>query len=631
MILAVVAAVIVAVLCWSTCAWYVVILLCTVAGAAGGAVGAAIEGTPIGQGALVGAQIGFMIGCFAVAAGGATNPTAGPFTGGEGFNTFNIPIPASPKIAVSLALGTLSKMYMEVEKYKNVGDEMDAFAKEVNKLKEKARYRENAIHLAMSMIVDNPNKVQDWNDVDGDNDRNEFVTHFSDWWKRRMMCLKGENSMCGGNPYAGAWIDYGVQNFLYQAQAFSNTVKWWYEGDEYNLGYAERADYRWTIDADGEDLAVPGRCITDWTGNTVCNGVIAGLLRTLSLGQPPLDRSYGTSYALPGPTPAEMNAWGAIECCPDPEPGDDEPCDGMPLCSQNPPPYGYDNCDKFADFIRDTAMFIDELVAENLGDQWEQWIDFFYDRDDPSDPDTIYNQLEYQRVGMGGLRSQLMAIRDQRVCTQGSYYDPADLNSCQVGCWEYVWDPVNSTYILAWNPAAVCYQCFTNPPCYYTDYWGNRVGTVDQDYDDEFYPAFYANDIMTAKVTEFRDQIKQFAEYIGYGDAGSTLIDDVGGSDPRHVKYQWSDLRGTTTVEVHIGDFKVPKIKTKKSWSKVCAVLKDYKDLNGQRCWVRVTRRAPEKELGPLGKWNPFARSVTKVSRAYYSYNKLGLKDTKMP
>ena len=156
-------------------------------------------------------------------------------------------------------------------------------------------------------------------------------------------------------------------------------------------------------------------------------------------------------------------------------------------------------------------------------------------------------------------------------------------------------------------------------------------GPIDEPTNDEFGPAIAAIDDLIGRMTDFRTRIKDWSDEMdSYID--NVLPGEYGEKNP--IEYRWTDARGESRVVVQAGDFQMPSIGRKKTgnllgcnWlkGKTCAVLEGYTDAD--RCWIKVTRYPPTNvSLGALGRWNPFIQGVSKVSKAYYDIDEVGIK-----
>ena len=182
-----------------------------VGGAVGGAAGAAISGTPILQGAIQGAMIGAAIGGAAYMGAGAfglesalfTPVTAAEGLGAqaagstviwEGSQAYILSTTLIPSAAGAVAGGALSasaSLYNAYVADQNQAAAFTAAARMLNGLLDYDRYRESVLLQVFSQTVDDPNKDIDVDDLNGNGDITDKVSHFLYYWAGRMSYLKG--------------------------------------------------------------------------------------------------------------------------------------------------------------------------------------------------------------------------------------------------------------------------------------------------------------------------------------------------------------------------------------------------------------------------------------------------------
>lgn len=187
-----------------------------VGGAAGGAAGGAWAGTGAGIGALQGASIGAAIGGGVGAFGhfGATAAVAGSSTGvgtvsaggvlsstglvgTASVSGASVALPAvvalTPSVIGAVAGGALaagSNILSGVVQEQISSDAFARVSKSLTGLPDYDRIREGMFLQALSQVVDDPNRVQDVNDSDGDGDTQEQVPAFQHWIDTRATGLK---------------------------------------------------------------------------------------------------------------------------------------------------------------------------------------------------------------------------------------------------------------------------------------------------------------------------------------------------------------------------------------------------------------------------------------------------------
>lgn len=543
-----------------------------IGGMIGGMSGAAIDGTSIAQGALTGFTIGVALGTIAAGIGGLTVETIIP-------GVSVMVTESTPAFIVLGALSVAATLYTDVQKNMAIGDVLKQIEKDMAKLNERDRFKETAVYTALSRVVDDPNKVPDAQDMNGNGNYSELVPAFYAWWHLRMLQYANAASVQAG--YAQAFVN-AIQNFT----SYLNSAS----------GILDRLDYKWIPREDG-----------DWAVTGTDDGPIVALLRGLDSVP-----AYRTTHWKLGPSPDAMNAWLDEDCC-----SGDEPTCPYPRCSADPA--GFDDIDKLGDNLRGMAIVLNGMLGqEGLAATWPQWIYYFYNyqnsgEDAPPDSDSYYDYLNRQITMLQDLRSQIIDIRDNR------------LPDCHVGCrdvttgvcapcstgaghWEVWW------FSTVWVPDG---DCLMSPPTpAYPCRLSTGGGTINDDLVDDFQPALNAIDSLMGEMSNFAAAIRNFIDQINsaYGNLG-TLSGSCG---ENCVMYTWEDARGIEQVRVDVGPFLMPRYDTKKSWSKTCIRLIWFWDMD--RCWVRVTRWDPRPTVGILGRWNPFNRGVTKIGKAYYGW-----------
>lgn len=135
---------------------------------------------------------------------------------------------------------------------------------------------------------------------------------------------------------------------------------------------------------------------------------------------------------------------------------------------------------------------------------------------------------------------------------------------------------------------------------------------------------------LISQINTFRNASQAYynAMTIAYS---SLTIATLSGANP--VVYSWGDSRGSHSITVEVGPFKLARMEKsgscKKFVGKQCLKLKDYTDAG--RCWVKITRQDPTNQPVGSGRvgfgwWNPFSSgTITKTGRVYYSYDRVGL------
>ena len=100
------------------------------------------------------------------------------------------------------------------------------------------------------------------------------------------------------------------------------------------------------------------------------------------------------------------------------------------------------------------------------------------------------------------------------------------------------------------------------------------------------------------------------------------------------LEYWWKDTRGTLSVTVEVGPFRLPRTKKTKSgnwlFNKTCIRLVDGEDASGSRTWVKITRQDPTNapSRSVLWPWNPSDGTITKCAGARFNWESVGLART---
>jgi len=186
-----------------------VIAAATAAGAAAGVVAASFAGTSVLQGALQGAIMGAAIGGGATAGAeigagaGASGLSPGEVVGLAEMQATGLAnelgVAAASQIAAyttagiivggSLATGT--SLYNAYVADQNQAAAFAAASRMLNGLPAYDLVRESVLLQVFSQTVDDPNKDIDSDDLNGNGDVNEKVSHFLYWWGGRASYLKG--------------------------------------------------------------------------------------------------------------------------------------------------------------------------------------------------------------------------------------------------------------------------------------------------------------------------------------------------------------------------------------------------------------------------------------------------------
>ncbi len=233
------------------------------------------------------------------------------------------------------------------------------------------------------------------------------------------------------------------------------------------------------------------------------------------------------------------------------------------------------------------------LSLEQLANSWEDWIEVFDDNDDTNKGDFYDELLIFLNggpdfLGIGHWPDEMQKIRVEKLlpCLIGSCADPS---------------------------REIC-----NPACRLGDLAGKIPGSIDYDQEDEFTPARDVVNEVYDKIFEFRNDTRTFRKD----------LDRIAGKDvtvPDFVTYKWHDERGdhAITVETHFQVPRIKKYKKNESWGglvkDVCVGIVPQYDTPT----VSINRQYSDinRQIGILGKWNPFRGTIKKACKAYWHFS----------
>ena len=554
-------------------------------GAVGGAIGAAIEGSNIFQGMILGAQIGAAIGGLY----GYTHPTMVEKTITTPQGLAKTIVPAGPTlidVGVSI-LGAGATTYNLVEADRQFSALLSSLARQISGSgNAETSLREGAIFQALSQVVDDPNQIQDLEDIDIDHDYSEKIPYFYYWFYKRGEVFKETLPP----------IERIVEAFLKNDSSPAETMSQFAYSAYSNGGSLSREEI------EGSD------------------GSIVSVFRAL----------YQSGFAndifwKPGPTREEIANY-SCNC------GGDENC----TC---PPLPGYDELDDLVDELQffwqlvdgggvdEEGNPIDPLRKQDtysLAQEWDTWMGFFYDPDETEESkddyytvftDAVEGNSQKGTVGLYAWKEEIENVKKK-------------LPFCQFECL----DRVTGTYYSCTYQEAVnnTGAKVANPVCYTErDARDNLIdfGSIDEDMDDEFKIAEADIDDIINHLNSFKESAKDaYTEMNNVKVAGG--INEWGGENP--VTYSWRDSRGEHSVSVEVSKFKIPKLKKKKSFFKVCVYIKHKEG----KVWVSIKREDPaNKEISAGGIFsflgNPFSSSnnieIWRTGHAEFHYKHVKL------
>jgi len=429
-------------------------------------------------------------------------------------------------------------------------------ASSLNKLSDRATYRENAFLSALSKIVDDPRTHPDVNDINNNGSFDDEIPYFAYWWDHRTTLLED------GYESAASSIVTPIRLF------FENEVE--------------------DLENDRVTTVVPnlGR---EERGET--EGLVTELVRYL----------YNNGYSAQinfwqyGPTQDQWEYW---QTC-NPEVPGQEDCVEEYLINN-----GYDGLDLAIDEYylravtvatahRDLGYEALASQAFNIEDSWLGWYyddvtEPGYEEEDDSSFGYVFDKIENGDpimgiVGMNSWKGQLESIENSLPECQ---YDPVFGNILNA--------PLPCRSPVAWEP-------------------GIYYATIDTDPDDDFDPVYDAIDELLIISSNFRNEAEAFyteieQEYILHFDDELT---EFGGALDSMITYDWYDAQNERhIVTVETKKFSVPYItdppKESGNWlcNKKCWYLRSHKDDDGSKTKIKVTREDPsEKATGILGFW----------------------------
>lgn len=456
------------------------------------------------------------------------------------------------------ALTAGATLYNAYVSDQNVAAAFDAAAKALNGLSEYDRFRESVFLQAIPAVIDDPNKVQDINDVDGDGDVEEKISQFFVLWDKRVNGLLAKTSD----------LKEVTANFV-------------------NGPLTEFRSYLENLIPYPADPDNPcDQPLTDFSRQEIeCqDGKIVEFMRLLYNNNYKLGNSLSPIFQ-PGPSAAELKAWEKIDC---------NDCDV-------PPPAGYDELDYVIHQVGNVIEAMDAVKGQSidaLSSDWQSWATMFYDPEDV-EGDDFYEQLNQLITGTHN------PSNPPEYGIEGWISEINETIALLPVCQSETIDPITG---LSQPCNDIC-----NPIC---------KTSTDTDIADEFVEVKSDLTAFIDNINAFRGACKQYYEAMkSIGDAEDTTPGNLTGKNP--MEYTWADARGEHKVTIEVGNYKLARIKVKKSFFQTCLILKNYKDSDGSDTWIKITRQdPPEKALGILGKWSPSAgRPISRLSRSAYSYN----------
>ena len=415
-LLAIILAIIVAVVLTYLCpalAWYWVALAAAIAGMIGGlivhgtakgAVMGAIQGAMIGAAVAGGAHMGGKLFAKEAAAEGAMcSVPQEAITAGE-LSAMEVPsilapgmvtIPSTTGAIVGVSLAAGANIYTGAMSDKSMEAGMEHFAKALGGLPDYESVREGVFLYVFSGTVDDPNKVQDTNDIDCDGKIDDEIPQFSVWWDEHIKDLKAS---------LGSGVDV-IADFL------NNSLKPFKDTTEEFVSGVDRGG----VECDCSDREGPAMEL--WQALETCD--------------------YEISFWEPGPGKLSLVEWYKKDC---------EDC---------PPPSGYDDVDGARYHMEEFIDYAEGILEQDAGDLDKNydWIDLLYNTKD-SDGSGFYDDLALIASVIPEWIKEIEDRRDELPGCQLEYLKPGLHHSPIIERKEHV--PFCNEYL---PPDSLIYPC----------------------------------------------------------------------------------------------------------------------------------------------------------------------------
>lgn len=570
------------------------------AGAVGGAIGGGIAGTGVLYGAIQGAMIGASVGWGVNAGAGRAGlagaefatPSAVDVTTGTVGTLARIP---AGSVAISGLTSTLAipggilaaggGMFNAAMDDKRSIAGFSALVKELNKLPEDVQYRERIALDVLSQLVDDPNKIQDSYDANGNGDTQEMIPYFLFWWDRRVNDFK--NAFVDLGPVVDAFVNGQLSKFQAVAEATYASSSGIFSRQEVEVEQV-----------DGQEVPAKDGAVTELLRALYKNGYLLGN---------PSDPLW-----KPGPDTKELDDWEKSV--------DDCDCEDPP-----PPPKEFDELDltiaELKNFVADSQE-VKNQASTNLSDlvnRWQSdWSPSFFD---PNSTDDYYHNFNSLIYGEGDFKG-LIALKNEIEMTKQTLLQcTLDPNTGEINNAPCKGIDANSDFATI-NPDS--FDEFRDVR--------TKLDNLIQEIQDfrtalgNFYYSMKA--IQDSASTNFGG-----INPITYSPQDNRCPKDVNDEDNDGDR---EELTKCNSINVEIG-FRMPGIvprRTGGNWrwlkGKICLELQNSLDNDGSNTYVTIDQKHPvDKELKsgaiPLGKWNPSVGNIKRTSRAYYGLNKVGI------
>ncbi|GEM_PF-6815225 len=484
--------------------------------------------------------------------------------------------------AVGGSLSSASNLYSNSVKQIATADALAGAAKSISGLPDRQRIAYSVIFDALSRIVDDPTKVTDYLDDNGNGDHTDQISNFLYKWNRR------------------------TDGLLVAAAELSKTVAQFVAGPLKTM--REQAQ-------DAYSSSGPGVLARQEIEGA--QGALEKLTSDLWSARAGQYQAELKPFWQPGPTNAEYQQW---LNAPRPETCTVESC---------PTPSGWDEVDETIEHMKGFAKaaknvqdaFVQDPRA--LTNNWDGWALLFYNPNTDQNPDEVNYDRIFGKIvygdrqsfeGINGWMGRLERIRSA-------------LPQCMP-------DPMLPGVVF--NPPCrdVNSGHATSDAIFATDEFKNA--------EDELKVLAGQLDRFRIDAKDFVDRMTGTADAMTKG----TWLDLYGLAAnalsflPYVGNHTWKDSRGDHSVTVVVGPFQVPKLAMKTRGGAMTGetgiVMEHYHttlnpfNSEGDSAsvpWVVIIRQDPDQAKKPLGlwTWNNYDGQIVKFSSAHYSFDSVGL------
>ncbi len=359
----------------------------------------------------------------------------------------------------------------------------------------------------------------------------------------------------------------------------------------------------------------------------------------------------------PPPGKEELLAWQGQDVPDNPDPNDPNnpkyQCD-EDGCAAQGLPYGFDEIDGAVEVIQSYVEMLNELLNKKNRKEvlanWQEWPYLLGVSTTPGDEDKTFETLikgDNATVhGLENWKKELDAIKQRLPSCLDDKQQLITKDGQQPSNWPCKIDtrigPDGLPFAISnpnLNHLTQCKNLFDEKPP--NDKAHDPM--YPQSCGDEFIRAKVAIDNLIKDIHNFETEAVKFLTAVeklskdlenpcriepGYTPPAYCNAPNFVLGTPNPVTYDWTDSRGPHKVKVHLGHFKVPRVKkTSRGWlvKTMCLRLADFKDTYATT--VTITRTDPANETKGLWTWNPFKGQIEKKARPSYSWDHVGLYD----